>query len=243
MVKRIVITGDLSRAYAQKVVSEAPEGYVCEIKERTSANESNEMIGRKFGRLICIERVDDYIQKSGKRYRRYLCECDCGARKVILGASLRAGRTNSCGCLCVENHPKKHGFGLSGKLRSGTYTSWAQMRSRCNNPKVPEYKNYGGRGIKVCDRWDDFRNFLLDMGERPAGYSIDRIDVNGDYCKINCRWISHKAQQNNKRTNRIIEIDGVSKSLGEWISAFGKSDGAVRSRIRRGMSPIEALMK
>lgn len=107
-------------------------------------------------------------------------------------------------------------------IYSRPYNSWSGMKSRCSNPNLPLYKYYGGRGIKVCDKWCSFKGFWEDMGPTyKAGLSIDRIDNNGDYEPDNCRWATHKEQCNNRRSNTIIEIDGVTKTLAQWCDLSG----------------------
>jgi hypothetical protein len=126
---------------------------------------------------------------------------------------------------------------------SGTqeYRSWAAMRGRCNNPSNQDYASYGGRGISVCDRWNDFSNFLADLGPCPDGFSLDRIDVNGDYLPGNCRWANAKTQARNKRTTRWIVINGQTKSLAEWSEISGTDYRAIQKRIRRGWSQSDAV--
>jgi hypothetical protein len=120
---------------------------------------------------------------------------------------------------------------------------WAKMRSRCNNPKCPGYINYGARGITVCDRWNhSFEAFLEDMGEPPKGYTLDRIDVNKGYSKENCRWADSKQQANNRRSNVLLTIDGVTHTATEWAEINGLNPKTVRERLRRGWTPEEALL-
>lgn len=130
------------------------------------------------------------------------------------------------------------------KTKNPAYQVWADMKQRCLNPKVAQYHNYGGRGITVCDRWlSSFDNFLIDMGSKPPGKSIDRINNNGNYDPGNCRWATKKEQRDNQRTTRLIEIDGVTKPLRDWAKHYGIHETTVHGRIRRGMEPIMALQK
>lgn len=158
------------------------------------------MIGQRFDRLIVIAFHDRNPQT---RKLRWLCQCDCGKTKLVFGNNLRRGNTKSCGCLQKEitvDRSTKHGH-TNKTAVSGTYHSWREMKSRCYNPKRKFYKHYGGRGITVCDRWlESFDNFLADMGERPNGKSIDRIDTNGNYEPNNCRWATQTQQIHNRRT-------------------------------------------
>lgn len=155
----------------------------------------NDLTGKVFGRLTVLERGDI---KSGKTYWR--CRCACGNELSIRGTSLSLGLSESCGCLKNEvcgARTRTHGHTANG--RSGTYISWMAMHARCKNPKHKQYENYGGRGIKVCERWDTFANFLADMGERPDDKTLDRKDANGNYEPDNCRWATNSQQQKNKR--------------------------------------------
>jgi hypothetical protein len=122
-----------------------------------------------------------------------------------------------------------------------TYVTWVTMRRRCNNKNFAQYPSYGGRGISVCARWDDFENFLADMGYRPDGLTLERIDNDGDYAPDNCRWATHKEQCNNRRSSRLIEMDGETKTLAQWCEDLGVSYGLVSMRIRLGWSEEDAL--
>lgn len=152
------------------------------------------LVGQSFGRLTVISfmGVKNYAHRP---HRFWLCECVCGNTTELHTGALTSGRTRSCGCLPKGNIS---GHGMSN---TRTRTSWVMMKQRCLNPKHPAYKNYGGRGIRVCGRWlKSFENFLADMGERPEGKTLDRYpDPNGDHEKSNCRWATASQQNFNKR--------------------------------------------
>lgn len=159
------------------------------------------LINHEVGQLLVIEFVD---VKHG--HARWKCRCICGNYVIVRGSSIRSGNTQSCGCwrqkTAQQNGKLTKQHGLSGgpnKKAASTYISWKCMWQRCTNPKHCRYNDYGGRGIKVCKRWKKFENFLEDMHTRPHGKTLDRIEVEGDYCPTNCRWATAKEQANNKR--------------------------------------------
>ena len=148
--------------------------------------------GYKVGRLTIVERLPN---------RSARCKCDCGNETTVHLTNLPTGNTRSCGCIHREyaNTPRSHGM-----AKTPTYRSWSMMKNRCRNPNHDKASYYAGRGIKMCDRWERFENFLEDMGERPDGHSIDRIDNNGNYEPGNCRWATHSQQmRNTRRSNQL----------------------------------------
>lgn len=183
------------------------------------------MIGLNFGKLKVLSELEER-NKNG--HILYLCECECGNKKIILGASLRQGLTKSCGCDHIKKI-KKHGM-------DGTpvYRTWVSMRNRCNNPNNSAYPKYGGRGIKVCEKWNNsFDSFYRDMGNRPKGMSIDRIDVNGNYEPNNCRWATCKEQQDNRRNSVFVVIEGVKYTPSEYAELVKLTTSGANKKIRR----------
>ena len=168
--------------------------------------------GDRFGSLVAV----GYAGTNRHKQRTYQVNCDCGGRAIVVASKLANGHTQSCGCL-HKQVVKRLGWAnvthgrtrkLSGYKRNPTYSSWQSMRHRCSDPTHSGYDNYGGRGIVVCDRWggpDGFLNFLADMGERPEGLTLDRINNDGNYELKNCRWATPKEQAKNRRSIKQIE--------------------------------------
>ena len=177
--------------------------------------------GKRFGRLVVLRRV------PGGNAARWLCCCDCGESCVVVASSLTSARTQSCGCLRRELRTK-HGMSYSR-----TYSIWRGMHDRCNNP-LSLY--HGAKGIKVCRRWRKFKNFFADMGPRPSGMSIERIDGSRNYCKSNCKWATPREQQNNTSMNINITHRGRTQSLSVWSRELGIHRATLESRRKRGLS-------
>lgn len=200
-----------------------------------------EMTGMRFGRATVL-RFDCVKNYNAK----WIIECDCGTIKSVEGRSLRSGNTSSCGCL---NYDLIKAEGLKckthGLTNSPTYYSWTGMNQRCSNPNHSSWKNYGGRGIKVCKRWrHSFKNFLSDMGERPSlDYSIERSDNDGNYEPSNCKWADLEEQHNNTRTNVKIEWRGVTMTITQWSRKLGIKTATLFSRLGKGWSIQDALQR
>lgn len=209
-----------------------------------------EMVGKRFGRWTVIERVDKDVDGT-----YWLCRCDCGTERVVNGRGLRTGKSVSCGCYAREVTSRRmKNLTPEEKMKFARYTHrqsdsrlyciWWGMRERCYRPSKAEYKYYGGRGITICDEWlEDFMNFY--NWAMANGYedhlSIDRIDVNGNYCPENCRWATHKEQCNNRRQNRFLKFNGETHTVKEWADIIGINVVTLRGRLRTGWSVELAL--
>lgn len=191
-------------------------------------------IGLKFGRGTVIAEAKPYVSPQGVKLRKGLLQCSCGKQYEAMYSGLVSGKTNSCGCLHWDITTKSGQFRYKDHLR--TCLAWRHMKSRCHNPNHKQFSNYGGRGIKVCQRWrESFWNFLEDMGDCPPGLQIDRINNNGNYEPGNCRWATSEQQQRNKRTNRLFTVRGVDGCLTELANKFGAvSYQTVRQRLSKG---------
>lgn len=202
-----------------------------------------DIAGCKFGRLTALK-----IASSTRKWV-WECICECGNKIIVSGHNLRGGNTRSCGCLRVENAKRTivvNGESTThGMTKTPEYRSWIHMRERCYCSKDKDYKNYGGRGIKVCDRWlNSFENFFADMGLRPSGkHTLDRYpNKNGDYEPGNCRWATQKQQQNNRTNNRMIEYNGSILTLSQWSEKLGIKGTTISERLNiRGWTIEEAL--
>lgn len=186
-----------------------------------------------FGKLTAV-RIDTDKSTPGKWW--WVCRCECGGEKSISHGALRSGNTKTCGC------SKKTGAIIGGS-RTPTYISWCSMKQRCLGENHHAKNRYADRGITICQEWiDSYPAFLRDMGERPPGLTLDRIDNDKGYDKSNCRWASWKQQANNTRRNVLVTIGGVTKTVSEWVSGAGLKISSVTNRLKR-MSFEEAITK
>jgi hypothetical protein len=190
--------------------------------------------GQRFGRLTAVA----IIEVRPRVY--WLFSCACGApNKRIRADHVVGGRINSCGCLCkkiVSIRCRTHGMS-----REPMYVIWCNMKRRCEKPSHHAYSRYGGRGINVCDRWRSFENFLEDMGPRPEGLTLERIDNSLGYSKSNCCWATAKQQMRNKRNNRRITGMGETLTLVEWSERLGVSCAVISRRASRGL-PLDGQL-
>lgn len=193
--------------------------------------------GHVFSKLTVVAR--DITKPSASKGSRvyWICKCDCGQFKTATGHELASGDTSSCGCFRKETASalnKTHGM-----TRSATYRSWQAMKERCFNLEAEKYPLYGGRGITVCYRWNFFEKFLDDMGERPEGMTLDRIDPFGNYEPGNCRWANHQTQSNNRRKN--IPFRGEMLTKAEIARRTGVRRTSLNKLIYKGMSAEDAV--
>lgn len=199
-------------------------------------------VGDRFGRLTVVEFA--FTRNGNKHWR---CGCDCGTERIVHQSSLRAGYTVSCGCRkreAVIVRCTKHGHWTNhGRNGTRTFHIWWGMIHRCHYPKTTGYANYGGRGIRVCDRWrESFKNFLADMGERPSpDHQIDRIDNDGPYSPDNCRWATRHTQRRNTRSNRLLTFAGKTQCLTDWARELGINKRTLGGRLGHGWSVERAL--
>lgn len=195
-----------------------------------------DLTGRRFGRLIVLSRA----QNDARKRVRWICVCDCGNTKVARALDLVDSKTRSCGCLRLEIHTAR--LKTHGHANTRIYRIWVGMHKRCRNPANKNFLSYGGRGISVDPRWDDFAAFLIDMGPPPSRkHSLDRIDNDGPYSPENCRWATPKEQSRNSRRPRFIELNGERKNLTEWASQIGIGPGTLWRRLKDGW-PIELAL-
>jgi len=192
-----------------------------------------DLTGKKFGRLIVIG--FSHIGKNRDSY--WIARCVCGGNtKAVSGDSLKRGTSKSCGCLCISLI-STHRLSLTP-----VYMVWKQIKDRCFNPNNKRYKHYGGRGIAICERWMKFENFFEDMGHKPKGLYIDRIDNNKGYYKQNCKWSTPREQANNRSNSRIIKHNGLSLTVAQWARELNIKEQTLRSRLRKQF-PIEKVLK
>lgn len=207
---------------------------LAELQELSGSHTKH--VGRVFSRLTVISQAP--FSPSGKPMAN--CSCTCGNYVTTLYSSIRTGHTKSCGCLNSETTRARSV--THGDTRSATYKVWLAMRRRCERVTSPDYADYGERGITVCSRWSDYANFLADMGSKPPGMSIDRIDNNKGYSPENCRWATPAQQSVNKRNNIFVLFKGERMCLAHGIQAAALPKSSVYLRLASGQS-IEMASK
>lgn len=192
--------------------------------------------GHRFGRLVASHR-----EGAGNRHK-WVCRCDCGGEARVTYTSLTNGDTKSCGCLRRQVTAERgRARALPGRDRV-EYKAWVAIKGRCYNPRHQDFPHYGGRGIQVAEAWrQSFEQFIKDMGDRPEGFSIDRVDVNGDYAPGNCRWADTATQANNKRDSRYVTHDGEKLTVAQWARRQGMSKQCLLERLDAGWSTESAL--
>ena len=190
----------------------------------------NNLQGFKFGSLTVLQ-----LGKSHGNGAVWLCQCKCGTQKEIRASDMVQGSVKSCGCEHIKRIAKAST--THGMTNTRTYSIWQAMRLRCNRIN----QDYSCRGITYDERWDSFENFYLDMGEVPTGMSIDRIDVNGNYNKDNCRWATQEQQANNKRSSVFIEYNGKKQTVSQWAKELKMNHHTLRSRLKKGLTAEQAL--
>lgn len=185
---------------------------------------SLELSGQRYGMLVVIRKAESAGSQS-----RWACICDCGTETVVRQGNLRNGHTTSCGCKrAVVTAAIRTSHGMFG---TPTYRSWSAMLTRCLNEANPRFPDYGGRGIKVHDDWKNFDSFLADMGERPEGTTLGRVDNDGNYEPGNCEWQHSQAQARNKRNTVFFDFQGKRATLQEHCEAVGMHYPTAKSRI------------
>lgn len=204
----------------------------------------HDLTGQRFGRLTVISRAES---KSGRPY--WLCVCDCGKKKVVRASHLKDGTTLSCGCYRDEVLERfYHRF--DGKPKSTLkherlHRIWGGMKSRCNNPRHPRYKVWGGRGIRVCEEWNEylpFKEWALANGYAD-NLCIDRINNDGNYEPSNCRWVTSKQNSNNTSRVHLFTVNGETHTLSEWSDISGVPARTIWARIHYGVEPERVLKK
>lgn len=190
-------------------------------------------LGQRFGKLTVVELVHDGLYDD----RVWRCRCDCGNIANAKEKYLKNGHRKSCGCL-IGRHMATH-----GETKTRLFKIWSSMHERCEREKHPHFKDYGGRGVTVCDEWDEFipfREWSLQNGYNDL-LTIDRKNSDGNYEPSNCRWVTMKTQQNNKRNNHTIELNGEVHTISEWSEITGIGKTTIKERINMGW-PIEDVL-
>lgn len=204
---------------------------MAKAKHTTLAHKKRTLPGQRFGRLVVCGFEST---RNGNHYWR--CLCDCGCERAVSTTNLNNGHVKSCGCFKSDFHSTHR------MSQSRAYKAWINMKTRCGNANTHYYKDYGERGIRVCDRWQSFEAFHEDMGDPPSRtHSIDRIENDGNYEPGNCRWATPTQQVRNRRNNIVVEYRGESKCLSEWAHLTGIPQNTLRYRLSHGWNADRAF--
>ncbi len=186
-----------------------------------------DITGKTFGQLTVLTRLPNEKSRSS-----WYCACSCGGFKITNNKALQEGNTSSCGCVRTIH-------GLSG---TPLHKVWTSMRERCSNPKAKSYMHYGARGIRVCERWNNFESFLKDMGARPEGCSIERRNNNGNYEPSNCYWATDLQQAQNTTRTRLLTAGGRTMCISAWVRELGGESTLILNRLKYGWTEEEACL-
>lgn len=205
-----------------------------------------DMAGQRYGRVLVLE----FSHRDKKlRQTKWKCLCDCGKVVILNGKTLRSGKSKSCGCY-RSDLKRELAYKLGkrnithGCTKTSEYLVWINMHNRCYKEKDCSYKYYGAKGVIVCDRWKEFTNFLEDMGNKPdSNYTLDRINPYGNYTPDNCRWVTKKDQQRNRREHKLLTHNGKTQCISIWAEEVGLTTNCLWRRIDNGWSVEKALSK
>lgn len=229
---------------ADSVLAEAFPRVRAKKDGATSRSRAVDLTGRRFHLLTVVGRAPNQVCASGKQRSVWNCVCDCGGTKAVPAAYLRDGAVKSCGC--HKPRPKvRSPQNRKGMSYSAEYRSWIGAKKRTTNQNNRDYPRYGGRGIIMCHLWvNDFDLFLADMGPRPPGTSLDRIDNNGPYSKGNCRWATPVEQARNRRSSILYSVGNDEKTLTEWSKVSGIPEPRIWKRVNTlGWPPERAIFE
>lgn len=196
------------------------------------------LVGQRFDKLVVVE----YSGSTAAQKAQWLCRCDCGGETVVTTGNLKRPGTHTCGC----SHKAIGGYNLShGMTNTREFNTWRGMLKRCYQPSDISYPRYGGRGISVCDRWrESFSAFFIDMGSPPsATHSLDRINSDGNYEPTNCQWADRKEQARNRRSNRMLTLNGRTQTVAAWAEETNLTSHTISRRLKAGWSVEDSLTK
>ena len=236
--------GNVSYSNVTNLINGTTKSCGCLQKENSSKATFKDITGKRFGKLVAIERIGS---RNGKALWR--CRCDCGKYTDVPGSALRSGGTKSCGCL--HNERIKETNVTHGMTKTRLYRKYQHMKGRCYTKTDSRYMDYGGRGIKICDEWlgengfENFYKWAIENGYSEDGNTwdntIDRINNDGDYCPENCRIVNQLVQSNNRRTNRLETANGETHTIAEWSRKTGIPSGSIIYKLNSGAKPEEFL--